>query len=176
MLGRLTLIAGTGSVQHRRFVVGVLPICVLCEHGGKSDEDGPGPKLDGNEQQGYPGNLGDRLGWSVDSTEPVSNRLVMALHKSKYAAAATLLSPGSESAGQPPARPTVATPFVACHRRPGASRRTAPISPRWLTACATSAPPLRLEVREQLEPAGVIGAVVRPAQRHHAVGVIAAAE
>ena len=37
-------------------------------------------------------------------------------------------------------------------------------------------PPLRLEVREELEPAGVIRAVVCPAQRHHAVGVIAAAE
>ena len=36
-------------------------------------------------------------------------------------------------------------------------------------------PPLRLEVGEQLEPARVIGAVVRPAQRHHAVEVIAAA-
>jgi hypothetical protein len=37
-------------------------------------------------------------------------------------------------------------------------------------------PPLRLEVAEQLEPAGFMGAVMRPAQRHHAVGVIAAAE
>jgi hypothetical protein len=35
--------------------------------------------------------------------------------------------------------------------------------------------PLRLEVGEQLEPPGVIGTVVRPAQRHDAVGVIAAA-
>jgi hypothetical protein len=35
-------------------------------------------------------------------------------------------------------------------------------------------PPVRLEVGEQFEPAGVIGAVVRPAQRHHAAGVIAA--
>ena len=37
-------------------------------------------------------------------------------------------------------------------------------------------PPLGFEVREQLEPPGVICPVVRPAQRHHAVGVIAAAE
>ena len=37
-------------------------------------------------------------------------------------------------------------------------------------------PPLRLEVGQQLEPPGVVGAVVHPAQRHDAVGVIAAAE
>jgi hypothetical protein len=37
-------------------------------------------------------------------------------------------------------------------------------------------PPARLEVRQQLEPPDVICAVVKPAQRHHAVGVIAAAQ
>jgi len=34
---------------------------------------------------------------------------------------------------------------------------------------------MRLEVWEQFKPAGVIGAMVRPAQRHYTVGVIAAA-
>ena len=37
-------------------------------------------------------------------------------------------------------------------------------------------PPARLQVRQQLEPPGVIRPVVHPAQRHDAVGVIAAAE
>ena len=36
--------------------------------------------------------------------------------------------------------------------------------------------PARLEERQQLEPSGVIRAVVQPAQRHDAVGVIAATE
>jgi hypothetical protein len=37
-------------------------------------------------------------------------------------------------------------------------------------------PPSRLQIRQQLKPPGVEGAVVHPAQRHHAVGVIAAAQ
>jgi hypothetical protein len=36
-------------------------------------------------------------------------------------------------------------------------------------------PALRLKVGEEFESAGVLGTVVQPAQRHHAVGVIAAA-
>jgi hypothetical protein len=38
------------------------------------------------------------------------------------------------------------------------------------------AAPARLEVRQQLEPSRVVGAVVHPAQRHDAVGVVAAAQ